>query len=379
MEELRQAAGDVVKWALVAGLLLGPGAQPALAAPDIAPPAIVVQPSQINSTVIPWNQVSRAYIDAPLTSFTVDGTRYWFNSKGNSTALFQGNLDQPFQSLLWNRPNTDVFSGSQPLLIPPDGSRPAYWIVNLYQAPTGLLALIHVEMPVVRDGYHTGHTRIGLAWSADEGQHFSYLGDILAPSGDPDDFNIQGGPYLIKDGYFYLFYSDKCGEQLKNAVAVARAPLADVIAAAQHSGVTTWEKYSDGQWSGSGVAGTCTGIDIHPQGITHTSAAYSSYTHKYYLLLSRSNAHQQDSWIKLFESADLIHWSFDTDIIDAPADASNFGFSGAQLSFQYVSIIDSAGGDNAVVGRKFYVYSGEGRSPDEKVYRWLVDLSQDGP
>src|SRR5579862_214481 len=171
----------------------------------VSSPVVVVNHQDINTTAVPWSS-SAVIIDGPLQSITNGSSRYWFNSNDINTAKFKGTFDQPFKTPLWNKPTNQVFLGSQAIPSDPNGMLPGYWIVSTHQDPSGILAFIHVEHPNLTSGaYDTGRTRIGLAWSTDDGEHFSYLGDVIIPNTDPEKgFNIQGAPHFIKDGYFYV-------------------------------------------------------------------------------------------------------------------------------------------------------------------------------
>jgi hypothetical protein len=143
-----------------------------------------------------------------------------------------------------------------------------------------------------------------------------------------------------------------------------------VIAAAQNATTTPWEKYQNGSWNSPGLGGACNSISIQ-DGITHTDAAYSTFTGKYYFILTSQDWGGSDTWIKLYESVDGINWTFAKTIAEEPASALS-GIGG----YQYVTIVDQSGSDNGVVGQKFYVYSGFIQAGDnDTLLRWLVDLS----
>ena len=239
--------------------------------------------------------------------------------------------------------------------------------MNTYQTGDGLLAFTHIEIPgaPINGTYNPGKGRIGLAWSTDMGSHFTYLGNIIVPHGDPVSTNVEGVPYIVKDGYFYVYYTDSCGAG-NPSTAVARAPIADVLNAAKQGTTVPWAKYYQGAWNSPGIGGDCTLIGL--DGVSHTDAAYSTYTDKYYIVMSWMNWNNADTYLKLYESSDGISWTYKKTIVDAPASAVREGY-------QYVTIIDQSGSDNAVVGQKFYVYSGKDPYTYPLVYRWLVDLN----
>ncbi|KKW10215.1 MAG: hypothetical protein UY49_C0030G0008 [Microgenomates group bacterium GW2011_GWC1_49_7] len=346
---------------------------------------IVIIPSEVNTITVPWNGDIRHAIDASITTFTIGGVRYWFNPTGLAHTKYRGPLNQPFQTRLWTKDSYMLFQDPHNKgLGGPwrkidndtwtfDGGEP--WLVNVYEgAGEGLLAFLHVEQATVTGGtYSPGRSRIGLAWSANGGERFTYLGDIIRYYDNRSTYNVQGAPYIIKDGYFYVYNKDLCPNPSE---AVARAPVSDVLAAARQGQTTPWKKYYNGSWESDGLGGPCSPVVIE-QGIDHTDAAYSTYTQKYYVTLSKQSSGGSDTWIKLYESSNGIHWSYLTTIVQESG-------LGERKGYQYVTIVDASGNDNGVVGKSFYVYSAKD-STNATVYRWLItfegasaDLTVDG-
>lgn len=327
--------------------------------------------------VIPHADIDRVassfggWLDAPLATVQLGGAQYWLKSDSFKMAKVQGTLEAPFGTIVWNKTTSDVFS-VLPVLPVADGTRRGYWIVNTYQAPDGILAFVHIEHPrnPTPTTYDTGKTRIGLAWSSDGGDHFTYLGDILSPYTDPATSNIQGSPYIVKDGYFYTYFTDDACVGWESGNAVARAPVADVLSAARQGQVTQWNKYYNGGWQSAGLGGNCSSIGA--PGITHSDAAFSTYTGKYYLITSRMNWGGQDTWLKLYESSDGVTWTLKKTIVQEPASA-------VQRGYQYTSIVNTAGSDNGIVGKTFYIYGEkEAETNRAAVFRWPVDLDGNG-
>ena len=329
----------------------------------VSPPSVVVTPADVAKTVINrgTSQQGDGIIDAPLTTFVVGVNRYWIHSDYLQHFKFSGTLDQPLQRKLWGKTSTQLFSN-------PTNAGGNWWIVNNYQDPAGLLLFIHVESVGAATATN-GKGRIALAWSTNDAENCTYLGNVIAPYTDPNtDYNVEGVPYLVKDGYFYIYFKDLCGN------AVARALVADVINAARRGTVTAWKKYYNGNWDSEGLGGNCSPITIE-DGISHTDAAYSTYTGKYYMLMSRGNTNGEDTWIRMSESTDGIHWTTVKTIVDQHASAVTQGY-------QYVSIVDASGGiKNGTVGQKFYIYSAKDPyiSATVSVERWLVDLGATNP
>ncbi|MFC5407552.1 discoidin domain-containing protein [Cohnella soli] len=334
-------------------LLLEGGAK-ALAASH-SDPVTVCQSSELAA-------MSMNQLDAPLITYTVGASRYFIHSEnsGDTFQLFSGTLDAPCGTLEWEKTRAQLFTN-------PSAIQGMPWLVSAYQDPNGLLAFVHVE----HAGASTDKGKIGLAWSTDFGNTFTYLGDIVVPYGNPDFINVQGAPYIIKEGYFYVYYSDANAPNVQGA-AVARAKVSDVIAAAKNGTVTSWSKYYNGAWSESGIGGNFTPL-VQANGITHTSAAYSTYSGKYYLATTVMAWYgsQSPTWIKLWESSDGINWTLSQTV------AEDIGGNLApNAGFQYVTIVGTNGNSNGTVGQTFYLYSGlKPYESDKAVRRWTIDLA----
>jgi hypothetical protein len=366
---------------VVAGLALGSSV--AAASTQVGSPVIVA-----TSTDLTQGALANSQPDAPLSSYMVAGMRYWIGSQWNysgkiTQSLMQGDIDHPFASVAWTKETCNL-SASTGYCV--NGANTAFtkvvpsdvhslWFVGLFQPQPndgGLLGIIHEEKA------GTGNrNRIGLAWSADNGNTWTYLGRIISAYGDPDGGNIQGAPYLIKDGFIYVYYTDLGDGTLpagSNGLSVARANLSEVVAAARagNLGADLWHKYYAGGFTEPGMGGRSTLLG--PYGITHTQAVHSQYTGKYYILLSVMAWGGDNSFVKLYESVDAIIWTPSVTLADEAA--SNLRPDGG---YQYCSIVDPEGRPNAEAGAYLNVYCAKdpltATSPHVGLYRWWIDLS----
>lgn len=224
------------------------------------------------------------FIDDCWSSWTVDGTRYWMHSDdwGNQTQKFIGTVDHPVQEKVFNKTREELFTNNDEINGQP-------WITNIYKdGYGGLLAFLHLE----HAGENNQKGRVGLAYSTDNGDTFTFLGEIVVPhasrdtNADEGGGNIQGCPYIVKDNYIYVYFNEI-------NTCVARADLTEVINAAREGTVCKWYKGLDATntgnwtWTEPGIGGDCSPIGIpggaNVAGICHTQAAYSTFDNKYYL------------------------------------------------------------------------------------------------
>ncbi len=284
---------------------------------------LVIAPADLDAMQIP-------FMDASLsTVHRGAGTdNLWFHTFADSSQRFSGPLGAPAGTLLFAGATAGLFSN-------PHGADGRWWINNVYQHSDGsLLAFNHVEM----SGPQLDRFRIGLAYSSDLGTSWTYLGHIITMAGDPPDLNITGAPFLIVDANFYVYYNDV------DRPAVARAPVADVIAAAKLGNTSPWFKYYDGGWMEPGLGGMATSLGVSTSAL-HSDAAFST-TKDRYILTGYDHGPGRGVWIAF--SSDGLTWTQGDWLVKGSP--SNLTLS------PYVTIVNVDGTDNALVGDQFFVY-----------------------
>jgi hypothetical protein len=372
----------------------------------ITSPIVVATPEQMTQGPLAGTQ-----LDGSLSTFVSGGNRYWLASEwrhsgGIVHSLLQGGLDNPYGQVLWHKET--CARGNNNYCV--NGPYNAFtqigpsdvvnlWFVGLYQPSVNsaeLLALVHEEQVGGSGGVkdnREGRTRIGLAWSNDHGNNWNYLGRILSPYGDPEPHNIQGAPYLIKDGYMYVYYVDswrgakpECPASEPNTpgcigLTVARANLASVLAAARAGqlGADLWKKYDGVGFNQPGLGGMWE--RIAPWGISHTQAVHSSYDGKFYLPLTvmtwespKDSGNRVNSSVKLYESTDAVNWSASPAMVVADEAPQTLK---PDAGYQYCSIADRDGAANAEAGQFFYLYCMKDPtylSTHFGLYRWEINL-----
>jgi len=365
--------------------------------------ALTVRSPVISSTNAQLTQGVLAGTQGDAAGSVFPGGMHWLTThwdyvnSENKHVLTSGNLNSPFAGVTWSKTTCVRDAGNFCIDFAGTSGAPAFtsfapgltdvvdlWFVDTYWPSPGVtaevLAFIHEEhvgnTGMVPENTF-GKTRIGLAWSNDGGETWKYLGRIISPFGDPQPFNIQGAPYIVKDGYFHVYYIDQVSGT--EGIGVARASVDSVIAAARAGNVGTnlWSKYYNGGWTEPGLGGR-SAFPTSQLGVTHSQAVHSSYTGKYYMPLTfmswpNGTGGRYNASVKLYESIDGLSWSPSAVLVDE--------WGGSQLEsggYMCCSLVDTYGTPNHEVGQNFYVYCHKhstGFARDNYAqYQWAVDL-----
>ncbi|HEY0829259.1 MAG TPA: hypothetical protein VGE40_14255 [Bacilli bacterium] len=261
---------------------------------------------------------------------------YHSEDHGKRVQKYQGTLGKLGQTSVYVK---DPFTN-------PNNVDGEWWITNMYKTAEGhLLAFTHIE-----NATSNGWWAIGLGYSTDGGNTFTKLGKIVthnvADTGH--NVNIFGVPYVIKDGYFYVYFGENNGGG--GHPSAARALVTDVINAAKSGGVTAWKKYYNGAWNEDGINGSSSkvipSIDSTHDSATHGDAAYSSYLGKY---MVSGYTHGPGRGVYLTFSDDGTSYETPTYILHS-------GDTNKDTLQPYETIVNIDGSDNGVVGRELYVY-----------------------
>jgi len=241
------------------------------------------------------------------------------------------------------------------------------WPANVYNiGGDEILAFIHLEFR-----YHDNwNIRHGLAYSKDSGENFQWLDYIAGPAGSCGKSlnsscktsNMGLSNYIIKDGFFQLYYQDLVNQKdhtgatgpFQPGAAVARAPVADVVAAARKGKASPWHKYYNGAWTEAGIGGNFTPLNLPAEGYMHGDAIYIKDINQY-AIVAQSGDRTKKTWHKsilLAFSSDGLTWSKWQEVYT----------DGTAGDVAYPSLM-SYGPDNEVASKTFgvvYQYRGHG-------------------
>jgi hypothetical protein len=298
--------------------------------------------------------------DSPISAVHQTGDNDWYRSEAwaQDQYKYNGPLDDPLETTVFHKTASQFYSD-------PHSLGWNWWVMNVYEIDDDeQLAFCHLESASGGPRYW----RLGLAYSDDGGSTFTRLGfivsqDVESLHDDGEGGNIQGVPWFIKDGYFYVFYADWNG--YNSDTAVARAAVSDVISDARSETVGTWTKYRNGGWSEAGMGGRYSAI--HPGGDFHADAAYSTTKSKY-IISARTESDGLVGVYLLFSDDGVSGWEDNEDLLLEHQRGTYAGM---------ISIVDADSTDNGQVGTSFYVYWSYGPTgwgSNRYLYRQLVTL-----
>jgi len=304
------------------------------------------------------------YFDGSMATLrqSPTSTTFWHSIP---TQRFVGPDNAPLASGLGNTPvNMNGFSGEA-------------WLTNVYEVPNGggntLLGFAHREAD---PGVPSGNFFLGLMWSTNRGASWTYLGDTVAPKvNGAFNKNIGAVPYLVVGDYFYVYFNEHVSGGIRR-LSVARASVADVIAAAANGQLTAWTKYGAGGWNQDSFTGTATNIIPNGEQLEanedyapdfHSDATYSRALGKFLITVQTEAIGK----LLMYSSSDGINWGQET-LIDETSD-NNFN---QPYSF-FLGLSDSTN-DSREVGSQFYIYfprkDGQNNYFYDEFYRRLITV-----
>jgi hypothetical protein len=321
---------------------------------------------------------ARPDIDCSFSTWRKDAATMYFYNSWDGGGIFYGPLNDPYQHKAGDS------------IIDKNGFDGDFWIPNVYRSPDGtMIAFVHREIiPPPEDGCF----RIGMALSTDGGARWIYCGDTIKPRVNwsdpkaPDYGNIGGVPYVVRRDPeagredFYVYFNEYTGQEKR--MCVARAGVADVVAAAKRHAVTPFHKYANGAWTEAGLTGV--GTNIIPNGVTsnsqiaagiyprdmHADAAFCRPLGKYLITVNG----QSESRLYLYASTDGIDWREETLIDSDPSHVTFMPYS------TFVSLDQDSSEDCSTVGGDFYILYPRKtmKSWLDQFYRVHCTISRDG-
>ncbi len=183
---------------------------------------------------------------------------------------------------------------------------------------------------------------LGMAVSTDaKGRTFRDLGTIVEPNLQVGQTEINGGSFAIIDGQMNVYYRDWFPDGTTSELAVARAPIDQIISNALAGAATPFSKYYNGSWSQPGRGGLSTALEVGNPSNGWTAVSYNDYLNQLVMVSSQWTPSQPDLY--LATSADGIHWSPRQAIVTDPGE-------------QFYPTLVGTGADPQHTGQSFYLY-----------------------
>jgi hypothetical protein len=258
----------------------------------------------------------------------------FFTSNGSNIAKTRGTLDAPAQ--ISSAPRIQI-----------QNLRHRYDFISggpVYQDPqSGTLLMFYHAEKWINGKPARFWSLLGMAKSTDAGESWIDLGEIITPNipFDMTPHEITGGTFAIVGDYFYVYFRDRLQGGGNINLAVARARIADVLAAAVSNSVTAWTKYRNGSWSQPGLWGASSALEFGNPASNFMSVSYNSFAKKYLLVVVGISDKNWDLY--LTESADGINWSNRIQLESDPGES-------------YAPTIIGLGDEPRDSDQKFYVY-----------------------
>ena len=268
-----------------------------------------------------------------------NGQYRFFAANSVRSAVTIGTLDDPGAAVENNRL---TIAGVDPQFAYASGG-------PIYRDPESgiLLMFYHGERHFGGNGL-VFHAAIGLAVSNDDGQTFQNLGIIIENNAPPDVnapccADMGGATYTIKDGQFMVYFRDRQEDYSTNELAVAIAPVDEVVAAAKNGTTTPWFKYQkDGQQPG--LFGTSSPLEIGNAPTDWFSVSYNSFIGRYIMAISTHDRTTEYKYqLYLTTSVDGYNWSPRVLLTETDDELT------------YPTIIGTDGGQ-LETGETFYIY-----------------------
>ena len=155
---------------------------------------------------------------------------------------------------------------------------------------------------------------------------------------------VCGAPYVIRDGYFYIYSRDVMDGFLTQQIhlAVARAKVADVVRAGLEGKSADWMKFCEGAFSESALGGRSTALEKGNPRLRWMDVSYNTLLRKYIMIVA---ANTTPSQVALFMtwSEDGITWAERIRLVEEKGEC----FYPSMLGF---------GDEQRQTGAEFYVY-----------------------
>jgi hypothetical protein len=212
----------------------------------------------------------------------------------------------------------------------------------VYQDPTtgARLMIYHAEKhgKSAKDFYSV----LGMAVSTDpNGLSFRDLGLIVTPNQQNGQTEVGGGSFAVVDGHLNVYYRDWFPDGTRSELAVARAPVSEIVNNALNLQGTSFSKYYNGSWSQPGLGGLASALEVGNPSNAWVSVSYNDYLNELVMVSSQWTATQPDLYMAT--SSDGVNWSPRQALV-------------TDVGEQFYPSLIGTGSDPTHTGQSFYIY-----------------------
>jgi hypothetical protein len=219
-----------------------------------------------------------------------------------------------------------------------------------------------------------------MAVSTDQGRSWRDLGEIIRSqqpylSAETEPVEVGGAPVVIVGGFLYVYFRDTLrggsGSPPTVNLAVARAPVRAVLAAAVRGHVVAWHDYDAGGWQRPALGGRAAALETDNPATRWFDVGFDPAVDRYVLVVAVNDL-RQGVGLDISFSRDGLRWTSRRPLT-----------SGADELF-YPTLVGT-GRDPLALGRAFYVYytssriGGYSRWSDAVLARLTIRLGTTAP
>jgi hypothetical protein len=219
----------------------------------------------------------------------------------------------------------------------------------LYRDPDSGRLFLFYHAEIHRRSDRDFYSLLGLAIQGDtDGLAFNDLGPIYTANVPNESaktsVELCGSPYVIRDGYFYIYSRDVMQGVLPKQVnlSVARAKVADVVRAGLAGQNVGWRKFHEGSFAEPSLGGRSTALEKGNPNVRWMDVSYNNVLRKYIMIVAANTTPRQVTMFVAW-SDDGITWSDRRTFANDPGECF------------YPSILGFGEGQRQT-GAEFYVY-----------------------
>jgi hypothetical protein len=285
-----------------------------------------------------------------------DGTIDFYGSSSGKLTKTNGSIDNPFEKVIYK---SSLISNQ------------SYDYASIAQVYTDketniLIGLTHLETHFYVSGGELYYAKLGISYSEDNGNSWTFAGEIVEPElpyneNSTSSLDVGNGSFIVKDNFFYLYYTDAGAN--KTGLSVARAPVDEVVNAARKGTVSKWNKYYNGKFAEKGIGGKFSSILAPNEVPNFMHITFNKTLNKYLMVRTIAPFYSVNGGDLVINISDNL-LDFNT---------PNIYLDCGERYQQYPTIISNEDDPQQFSGKSFYIYYCDfGPVPEIQGKDWLT-------